>query len=546
MDGFSLTNYNLIFLFVLNAVSLWISMGVYSMDRKARVNQLFFFIIICIIVWTDFNYLGDIVTQPQLSLVLKRIYLSLVSLFFIFAYFFSIYFPTVFKKRHFYFEKITIIILTLISFLTVFTDLIVKNVEKKEWGADIASGNAIYIFYLLVTFYILLILFNLIRKYFILSASDKLKLQYFLVGVIFYALFQFTFNVVYPIIFKTKQYWNLGDYSAIFLLGFTAYAIVRRELFGIKVILTEVLVGAIAIILLVQIFVSQSIFEYIWKSGLLALFLIFGYLLIKSILGEVKRREELERLTLEVEASHVKLAAAYKSLEKLDIAKTEFISMASHQLRTPLSAIKGYISMLLEDSYGKIPSKAKEKLENVFQSNERLIRLVNDLLNISKIELGKMELEKEKTNIENLIQSCYQEMKIATEKKGLNFVFKKPEPPLPEIAIDALKIRQAILNLIDNAIKYTTKGEIVINAKKTDSHVLISVKDTGAGLIKKEQEEIFAGFARGSAGITHFVEGTGLGLYIAKKYLELHRGKIWVESEGKEKGATFFVELPIE
>ena len=240
------------------------------------------------------------------------------------------------------------------------------------------------------------------------------------------------------------------------------------------------------------------------------------------------------------------LQEAYEELKVLDKAKSEFISMASHQLRTPLSAIKGYISMLIEGSYGKLSEKVKEKMENVFSSNERLIQIVNDLLNISKIELGKMELEKEKVQIEDLIQSCSEEMRIEAEKKNLAFIFKKPATLLPKIEVDSLKIRQVILNLIDNAIRYTQKGKIEIWAEKTNSQIQVIVKDTGEGLTPEEEKKIFEGFTRGGAGITHWIEGAGLGLYVAKKYLELHQGKIWVESKGKGKGSTFYFELLIE
>jgi signal transduction histidine kinase len=253
-----------------------------------------------------------------------------------------------------------------------------------------------------------------------------------------------------------------------------------------------------------------------------------------------------QTLQKEVERQTAELQKAYADLKVLDKAKTEFISMASHQLRTPLSSIKGYISMLLEGSYGKIGGRARGKLENVFESNERLIRIVNDLLDISRIELGKMELEKAPAQMEDLIQSCCEEMKINAEKKGLEFTFKKPEKPLPKIAIDSLKIRQVILNLIDNAIRYTQEGKIEIGIKKTDSGIQLSVEDTGEGLTPKEQKDIFEGFTRGSAGLAHFIEGAGLGLYTAKKFLQLHRGKIWVESRGKGKGSTFFVELPVK
>ena len=239
------------------------------------------------------------------------------------------------------------------------------------------------------------------------------------------------------------------------------------------------------------------------------------------------------------------LQKAYEDLKVLDRAKSEFISMASHQLRTPLSAIKGYISMLVEGSYGKIPKRAEEKMRNVFQSNERLIRLVNDLLDISKIEMGKMELEKKPVQMEDLLQSCFEEMKIGADRKKLKFIFERPKEPLLKIEVDPLKFRQVILNLIDNAIRYTQEGEIEMKVEKIDSSIRISIRDTGEGLVGEEKKNIFERFSRGSAGLAHFVEGAGLGLYVAKKFLEIHGGRVWAASEGRDMGSTFFVEMPI-
>jgi len=251
-----------------------------------------------------------------------------------------------------------------------------------------------------------------------------------------------------------------------------------------------------------------------------------------------------ENLQAKVAEQTKELKDAYEELKKLDRAKSEFISMASHQLRTPLTAIKGYLSMILEGDYGKFSQKMGKSIRNVFFSNERLIKIVNDLLNISRVELGKMELEKTKVQIEDLIQSCLQEMKTEAENKKLKLIFKKPKASLPKIEADELKIRQVILNLIDNAIRYTKKGKIEISLAKKENSILIKVKDTGEGLTKKEQKYIFEGFTRGSAGVNLFIEGAGLGLYVAKKYLDLHQGKIWVESPGKSRGSTFYVELP--
>jgi len=251
-----------------------------------------------------------------------------------------------------------------------------------------------------------------------------------------------------------------------------------------------------------------------------------------------------ERLEKEVEKRTEELKKAYEELKKLDIAKSEFISIASHQLRTPLSAIKGYLSMILEGSYGKLPEKIKKPMENVFASNERLIKLVNDILSVSKIEAGEMEMNFEREDPREIIKEVISELSIKAKEKNLYLNFEA-KGEIPKVLIDREKIRQVILNLVDNGIRYTQEGGVTIRLQIANGRLQIVISDTGEGLTKEEKEKLFERFSRGSAGTKFWTEGAGLGLYIAKKFVEMHNGKIWAESEGKGKGSTFYVELPI-
>jgi signal transduction histidine kinase len=263
-------------------------------------------------------------------------------------------------------------------------------------------------------------------------------------------------------------------------------------------------------------------------------------LLIRGVVREVEQREQLAEL-------NKKLQLAYEEVDRLSKAKSEFISIASHQLRTPLTAIKGYISMLIEGTYGAVPKIAKKPLENVYESNERLINLVNNLLDISRIEAGRMEFEPEEAQIEDIIESVVAEFKITADQKKLYLKYDKPAQFLPKLLLDKDKIRQVFLNLINNSIKYTNQGGITIKIKnQTDikNTILITISDTGEGMTKEDLAKLFESFSRGSVGVQLSAEGAGLGLYIARKFVEMHKGKIWAESEGKGKGSTFYVELP--
>lgn len=517
--------------FLVVIFSVWLGTWVFLANRKSKINRLFFLMALSVSFWIGFYYLTITASSPSSALFWSKLAYGAVSIFYIPFYFFFISFLNL-EKKFFWLNKIVLFGAIFFFFTSIFTNWIVKEAVFRDHRVDLVFSKGSIGFYGMAIFLSVIVVVALSKKYFELSLSEKLKIQYFLIGAFIWIFMNFLFNMILPIWWKSVRYAEFGNYSAIFLLGFTAYAIVKRELFGIRVVLTEILVGAIAILLFLQVIISKSTFEYIWKSLLLILFLFFGYSLVKSVIREIKYREQLQR--------------AFEKLKELDKAKSEFISIASHQLRTPLTAIKGYISMILEGSYGEISEKIKRPLESVYKSNERLIKLVNDLLNISRIESGKIELKVAPFSIEEIIKSVIEELKIEAEKKKIYLKFEELKKKLPKIKIDGEKIRQVILNVIDNAIRYTDKGGVKVKAYKINDKIRIEVSDTGAGMTKEELSKIFESFSRAGAGTRLYTEGVGLGLYVARRFVEMHNGKIWAESPGKGKGSTFFIELPIK
>ncbi len=263
---------------------------------------------------------------------------------------------------------------------------------------------------------------------------------------------------------------------------------------------------------------------------------MLGVFLVRSVTKEVKLRKRSQEMTKE-------LQQAYEELKKLDEAKSEFIAMASHQLRTPLTIIKGFTSMLLEGDYGKLSKKVEKPIKSTFDSNERLVGIVDDLLDISKVDLGRLEIRPEETDLVELVSGVVKELKPRAKEKGLKFAFNKPEK-LNKMKLDKLKVRQVIFNIIDNAIKYTDEGRVEVGIKEEGLNIVITVKDTGEGLTKEEEKMIFESFTRGQAGIDKWVQGAGLGSYLAKKYVEFHNGRVWAFSRGKGEGSTFCIEFP--
>ena len=249
------------------------------------------------------------------------------------------------------------------------------------------------------------------------------------------------------------------------------------------------------------------------------------------------------KLKKEVEKATAELRVANKKLKKLDAAKSEFISIASHQLRTPLTIIKGYISMMLEGAFGKLSQEELAPLEKVYESNERLIQLVENLLNISRIESGRLQFNFTTMQLEDIADSVTEEMAASAKKKGLRLDYKQPSKLLPMVKIDEEKIRQVIINLIDNAIKYTKQGGITVKLEQTGNNIQFCVSDTGMGISQEDLSNLFKKFSRGKGVSTVHTEGTGLGLYVSKMMIEAHQGKVWCESEGEGRGSRFCFKL---
>jgi signal transduction histidine kinase len=269
------------------------------------------------------------------------------------------------------------------------------------------------------------------------------------------------------------------------------------------------------------------------------------------------------------------------SREKLiERMKTEFVSLTAHQLRTPLSAIKWTLRLLLDGDLGEITQEQRDFLQRTYNSNERMIHLINDLLNITRIEEGKTIFKLTPSNLENIIQIVIDSLKEKLEMKKINFKYNKPEKELPLIKLDTEKIEIVISNLLDNALSYTpAEGSIEIslneinnkekakpstsfskplsstgslaggparNARPSNAGRAIEfvIKDSGIGIPKSQQKRIFTKFFRGENVIRMDTEGTGLGMFIAKNIVEAHNGKVWFDSQ-EGKGTTFHFTLPV-
>lgn len=240
-------------------------------------------------------------------------------------------------------------------------------------------------------------------------------------------------------------------------------------------------------------------------------------------------------------------ALLYKKIKEVDQMKDEFISMASHELRTPLSSIKGYVSLVLEGTFGKISNPEMEKsLTRVMASTKRLEDLVEDLLNVSRIEQGRLDVVLSDVKIEPIIEEITGQLKISADEKNLALIYQNNEKELPLTECDPDRLKQVLVNLVGNSIKYTEKGSVTVSTGiNKDNKLEIKIKDTGIGMSAEEQKRLFEKFYRVKNDQTDKIVGTGLGLWITKQLVELMNGKIYIESM-KGAGTQFTVILNLK
>jgi len=741
-----------IIVLLINIIGIWLAFWVLLSGRTEKAKQLFFLTTILIILWINVNFLSNLPSQYSNSLLWNKLIFGIVSLVFIALYFFSIYFPKKISENRLL-DKIVIILCLFLFIISVFSNLIISGVTEKEWGTEIVFGNAQSFYYLSVIFLTGVIIYNLNKKNSILIKQEQHKIQYVLAGLYVFALANLVFNVAFVYLFDSVQFGSLGEYSIIFFLIFTAYAIVKHELLGIRSLFTQVLIVIMTIILIVDIvLLSDNLLILLLKIAVLITFLYFSREMIISVKKEKESKAELEKayeqinhyvdqleemntdlaernedlkalleasgkasealdpkkiaqdivdsipknlkhlgyiggmialydkdtqvvqpytitkskliekiLTLlnkpfekniakignadnfisrtiiekqifsgdnlaefiaptikkstcdimqktlransiitiplisrgrangiilfvgkrsikEVAqrdkdmlymfSSHVgaaienaklyeqtseqikemaklnrKLESANENLKELLEMKNEFLHITSHQLRTPLTAIRGMLSMWYDGDFDNLSEAEKRDiLKRIYMSTERLNNITNDMLDALEIEGGLLRFQFNYVSIKDIVKETIDTLKNNYDKKGLYIKFSADED-LPQVKVEPNYIRQVFMNVIDNASKYTKTGGVDIKIVNNGKYVETIIKDTGVGASKEDQKKLFEKFTRGKNAVKENASGSGLGLFIAKKIVEKHHGKMTFFSEGIGKGSTIKISL---
>jgi signal transduction histidine kinase len=516
-------------------VAILISLFVFFKSGRSLVSKILLSVSITFSLWSFF----DLMTWISYDAEKIMFSWSMLGLLYGLIYVLSLYFSYVFfdkkdvslgKKAMFFLLVFPVIFLTPTTYnLTQFDSL---NCEASEgfWFTGYYHILGLFIFVWIA------ILASL--RYRRSDEFSRKQILFFAFGIEFFLLAFFIAGYISSLL-DNFNFLIYGLFGMPVFMAFLAYLIVKYKAFDIKLLGTQALVISLILLIGSQFFFVKTRTNYILTTVTFLLVVTAGILLIRSFKREEERKQELQEMT-------DKLTISNEKLRQLDNAKSEFISIASHQLRTPLTSIKGYVSLMLEGSYGAVPTPIMDTLNKVFVSNERLINLVENLLNISRIEAGRMQYRFEEVGMEKILTERYDTFTLVAKNKNLELTLDLPAQPLPLLSIDTQKMQEALSNLIDNAIKYTEKGGVTVGAKDMGTVVTVTVQDTGIGIPTSEIPYLFAKFSRGKDVRRLHANGTGLGLYVVKNIIEAHNGRIWIESEGEGQGTRFIIELPKE
>ncbi|MCA9367152.1 hypothetical protein KC887_02665 [Candidatus Kaiserbacteria bacterium] len=320
-----------------------------------------------------------------------------------------------------------------------------------------------------------------------------------------------------------------------------AYSMIKLGTFNAKSLLTEILVSALWILTFSLLLFSDITYARPIIVVTLVIFGLLGTQVVRSVQQEVSQREHIEKLAKDLEGANTRLT-------QLDKLKSEFVSIASHQLRSPITAIRGYTSLLLDGDYGKLPQKAMEPLQRIDESSKRMALSIEDYLNVSRIESGNMVYNYSDFSLRNEVEKLCDDMRPEAIKKGLGLIFRTSDlKGQGMVHADIGKAVQIVQNIINNAIKYTPNGSISVYVRDdvVCKITYVDVVDTGVGIAPEELGAIFEKFERARNANAVNAHGTGLGLFVAIKMAKEMKGDITVHSDGEGKGSRFTFSLPL-
>ncbi len=520
--------YNLDFVFALVTSFLILFIGILALahDRRSATNYLFFTISLVTVFWSITNYFS-VNSDPATMLYWARLVIFFAVAHAVLFFLFIFNFP----NRNIVASKwflLPLAIITIGVMILTQTSLIFEKLVFNGVSFSPIAGPLVPLLGIVIVTSLVSSLFILIKKY--KQAKDAERRSW--------GMMLFGFSTSYTLVIITNfilvNYYNNTDFLPLapaFMLPFIigmAYSILRFKLMNIKTIATETMVFVILSISLVQIFASKSLGGMIFNIVSFCLFLIFSGLLIRSVVEEIERKEELQKLNID--------------LENLVQQRESLMHLITHKVKGSFTHSKYVFAGMLDGTFGEINPEVKRRAEQGLEANDGGIKTIDLVLNSANLQKGLVKYEMKKFDLRDVVVKTVGEKKIEIEKKGLQLENNIGNGDYSTLG-DSFWIKESINNLIENSIKYTKEGKIITSLEIRDGKILFSVKDTGVGINEEDKKNLFKEGGRGKDSVKINVDSTGYGLYSVKLIVEAHGGRVWATSEGTGKGSTFCIEL---
>lgn len=526
-------------------ISLALGLFVFLNSKKTLLNSLLLAIIVCFNIWV----FTSLVAWTSVDVSLIAFIWPLFSLFESLIAILAVYFTYVFidKRDIGLGKKLAFLGLLLPVFIFAHTNLNISGFNMVNCDAFMYENWLFNGYYKLLGFIsILWIFFILIDR--LTKAREKPELRKKIIlfgsGIELFLLFFLvaTFLASYLVKLEILPDTHLEMYGLFGMIVFIimiTILIVRFQAFNSRISFYQALLSGTVVLVASQYAFLDSNYLVYLISVILVLVFIISVVLSKSMEKELEQKEQITKLV-------ANLKKVNHRLEKLDKEKSEFVSIASHQLKSPLTAIGGYASLLRDEAYGKMPEGAADPLNRIYSSARKMAVLIEEYLDVSRIESGNMKFNFIEFSLKKEVEGVCDDLRFMAERKGLQLFFEDGLKGEGVILADLGKINQVVHNLVNNAIKYTETGQVkvVLRDDLLQGIIFIDVIDTGIGMDEKALANLFQKFSRTEEALRLDVGGTGLGLYTAEKLLKVMGGKITPSSEGIGKGSRFTISLP--
>jgi len=534
-------------------ISLFTGSFLLIKSRKLE-TKIFFFLTLVFFLFT----LGDLtewfVFLGRGTVIFARSIIELADpmLFILSSYFLFVLVKK--KDVRFIYKIVWLLPITIYAGILIFS--FSKNLITYNWDiCEMVEANlvTVYGFYMDLFYLSSLIIFAIWSI--IKGKGNRKEVSIASAGVCLFIILFFAMEYVFTgYIFGNAFDYNYFVYAFFgmpILILFLGYLIIKYNEFDVKLIAAQALVWALIALIGAQFFFITELVNLILNSVTFFAIVIFGRLLIKSVEKEIQQRERIEEIEKEVEKAYEVEKKANEELAALDKVKNQFLMQTQHDLRTPLTSIRGYCDLLLGGTFGKPSKKMKEVFERIEAVVTGKINDINNFLDVAQFQLGKGVVSL-KSSIELLpiLEEITNALAYKAESKGIYLKLEKPKKTFA-ISADKEKLKAAIFNIVDNAIKFTVKGGVSVAITKNqdtitqNENLQIIVKDTGIGIPQDKIKSMFETQFERTALAQKTATGSGVGLYLSGQIIKLHNGKVWAESEGEGKGSMFVIELPI-